>query len=68
MQANLNKLMEIDKTEDKHFLSKIIELYKEGVAFNNLFNRVNVHIGDKTNGLTEHISKASESTRFLCTI
>lgn len=38
MQANLNKLMEIDKTEDKHFLSKIIELYKEGVDLKTLEN------------------------------
>lgn len=36
MQANLNILMKIDKTEDKHFLSKIIELYKEGVDLKTL--------------------------------
>ena len=36
MQANLNKLMETDQTEDKHFLSKIIELYKEGVDLKTL--------------------------------
>ena len=36
MEANLNELMEIDKTEDKHFLSKIIELHREGVDLKTL--------------------------------
>ena len=36
MEANLNELMEIDKTEDKHFLPKIIELHREGVDLKTL--------------------------------